>query len=151
LGKLLPAILFMAAFSAVACVYILYYLGLKSHEFEGTIAVHSLLGIVLGLFLVLRTNSAYDRWWEGRRLWGSMVNSTRNFAMKLNAYLESDEMTKKWFSDMIPNFVFATKEHLRNGVLMNEIYDLDNGFREELRKYNHKPNKINAMMYQKVN
>ncbi|MCC6430184.1 MAG: hypothetical protein IT354_04695, partial [Gemmatimonadaceae bacterium] len=32
----------------------------------------SILGIILGLLLVFRTNTSYDRWWEGRRLWGQL-------------------------------------------------------------------------------
>ena len=55
----------------------------------------TLLGIVLGLFLVFRTNSAYDRWWEGRRLWGGIVNSTRNLALKLNASLSSVDRSRR--------------------------------------------------------
>ena len=39
-----------------------------------------LVGVALGLLLVFRTNSSYDRFWEGRQLWGSLVNETRNLA-----------------------------------------------------------------------
>ena len=38
-------------------------------------------GGALGVFLVLRTNAGYDRWWEGRRLWGDIVNRCRNLAL----------------------------------------------------------------------
>lgn len=41
---------------------------------------HALIGAALGLLLVFRTNSSYDRFWEGRKLWGGMVNETRNLA-----------------------------------------------------------------------
>ena len=41
------------------------------------------LGIILGLLLVFRTNTAYDRWWEGRRLWGQLVNVSRGLARQL--------------------------------------------------------------------
>ncbi len=43
----------------------------------------SILGIILGLLLVFRTNTAYDRWWEGRRLWGQLVNVSRGLARHL--------------------------------------------------------------------
>ena len=56
-----------------------YYLKI---EFISTTAVHSILGIVLDFFLVFRTNSAYDRWWEGRKAWGALVNNSRNLALK---------------------------------------------------------------------
>ena len=38
---------------------------------------HLLLGNALGLLLVFRTNTAYDRFWEGRRLWGFMIGRIR--------------------------------------------------------------------------
>ena len=41
--------------------------------------------IVLGLLLVFRTNTAYERFWEGRRLWGNLVNDTRNIVCLLLA------------------------------------------------------------------
>lgn len=47
----------------------------------------SILGIILGLLLVFRTNTAYDRWWEGRRLWGQLVNSSRGLSHQLDAML----------------------------------------------------------------
>ena len=47
----------------------------------------SILGIILGLLLVFRTNTAYDRWWEGRRLWGQLVNASRGISHQLDAML----------------------------------------------------------------
>lgn len=152
LAKLLPAILFMGLFTAGFCYFILDYLDLEPHEFQGTTVVHSLLGIVLGLFLVFRTNSAYDRWWEGRRMWGSLVNSTRNFAIKLNAYIShEDGQTREWFASMISNFVYATKEHLRQGVNLAELEGPESGFFVDLKKFYHLPNRLAALMYERVN
>ena len=42
--------------------------------------VFSLIGFVISLLLVFRTNTAYDRWWEGRRKWGELINDSRNLA-----------------------------------------------------------------------
>jgi putative membrane protein len=50
----------------------------------------SLLGIILGLLLVFRTNTAYDRWWEGRRFWGQLTNVSRALARQLDAMLPGD-------------------------------------------------------------
>jgi len=66
---LLPTMIFMGLFSLACCYIVLDYFQLHLADFQPTIAMHQLLGIVLGLFLVFRTNTAYDRWWEGRRLW----------------------------------------------------------------------------------
>jgi ion channel-forming bestrophin family protein len=38
------------------------------------------LGTALAIFLAFRNSSAYDRWWEARKLWGSLVNQSRTFA-----------------------------------------------------------------------
>lgn len=152
LKTMLPALLFMGMFTVGVCVIMLEVFDFNSSHFQNTTALHSLLGVVLGLFLVFRTNSAYDRWWEGRRLWGSMVNSTRNFALKLNAYLDSKDMeTKTWFAQMIPNFVVASKEHLRKGVQIAELDIPDEQFLEKVKGAKHKPNIIAGMMYSRVN
>jgi putative membrane protein len=149
---LTPTLLFMVVYSALCCYLFLDVFDIDHSEFQPTIAMHSLLGIVLGLFLVFRTNTAYDRWWEGRKLWGAMVNSTRNFALKLNAYISKENHEDRdWFAKMIPNFVFVTKESLRNGAQLNELESTGEDFEEEFKKYKHKPNWISARMYSKVN
>jgi putative membrane protein len=52
--------------------------------------VHSLVGVALGLLLVFRTNAAYDRFWEGRKLWGSITNESRNLGRMASVLLASD-------------------------------------------------------------
>src|SRR5688572_15760611 len=52
-------------------------------SFTNTTAIHALIGFALSLLLVFRTNTAYDRWWEGRKVWGSFVNNSRNLSLKL--------------------------------------------------------------------
>jgi putative membrane protein len=48
---------------------------------------HTLVGVVMGMLLVFRTNASYDRFWEGRRMWGSIINETRNLARGVRAYV----------------------------------------------------------------
>jgi ion channel-forming bestrophin family protein len=57
--------------------------------------IHTLVGVALGLLLVFRTNASYDRFWEGRKLWGGMVNETRNLIRASEAYLASPELRKE--------------------------------------------------------
>jgi putative membrane protein len=57
--------------------------------------LHSLLGFVLSLLLVFRTNTAYDRWWEGRKLWGKLVNDSRNLSIKLSNLLPRETHQKE--------------------------------------------------------
>lgn len=148
---LTPVLIFMALFSTVLCYVLLDILRFHESDFHTTISMHSLLGIVLGLFLVFRTNSAYDRWWEGRKLWGSFVNNTRNLAFKLNSSLEpSDQENRRWFAMMIPNVVVALKEHLRKGAKPEHLEITDELFLEKLKITEHVPNLISSLLYGRV-
>lgn len=148
---LTPALAALGLFSLLVCYLMVTVFELHEAEFQPTTAMHSLLGIVLGLFLVFRTNSAYDRWWEGRRLWGGIVNSTRNFALKINAYIGGSADEREWFSLMIPNFVIATKEQLRQGVDIRELDFPDDATLKEIESSRHRPNIIASLMYRRVN
>jgi len=55
-----------------------------------TVVLHSLVGVALGLLLVFRTNASYDRFWEGRKLWGGIVNETRNLIRASSVHLRQD-------------------------------------------------------------
>jgi putative membrane protein len=146
-----PALLFMAVYTSVICYLVLEVFHWDELKLQSTTSMHSLLGIVLGLFLVFRTNSAYDRWWEGRRLWGSMVNNTRNFAFKLNAFLpEEDLATRSFFLKMIPNFVVSVKDSLRKNINLNHFDSADEDLQEKLKDIKHVPNKLSSMMYNRV-
>lgn len=52
-----------------------------------SLTIHTLAGVALSLLLVFRTNSSYDRFWEGRKLWGGIVNETRNLARASRPFL----------------------------------------------------------------
>jgi putative membrane protein len=57
---------------------------------------HTLLGVALGLLLVFRTNSAYDRFWEGRKLLGMLVNRSRDLARQITSHLiGTDEASRR--------------------------------------------------------
>jgi putative membrane protein len=110
--------------------------------------VYSLIGFVLSLLLVFRTNTAYDRWWEGRKKWGELVNNSRNLAVKISVICP-DEESKSFFSRMIPNYAFAMKEHLRKGVILDEL-DLTPEERRALQHANHVPNIIAKWIYKRL-
>ncbi|NNC20422.1 bestrophin [Corallococcus exiguus] len=74
--------------------------------------VHTLAGISLSLLLVFRTNASYDRFWEGRKLWGGIVNETRNLVRASEPFLGRTELfvTLVRWTAMFP---FATAAWLR--------------------------------------
>ena len=84
----------------------------------------SLFGAALSLLMVLRTNSAYDRWWEGRKLWGALVNNCRNLALKITAMAEVEEEEYRRAQELIVTFPVAMKEHLRAGASEETISHL---------------------------
>src|SRR3712207_6518228 len=51
---------------------------------------HTLLGVALGLLLVFRTNASYDRFWEGRKLFGATINRSRDLTRQAAVYIEGD-------------------------------------------------------------
>ena len=76
----------------------------KAFGFKADIPVTPLaiMGGVLGIFVSFRTNSAYDRWWEGRKLWGRMINTSRQFTVEVMAYIgESDSERKAISRDLV--------------------------------------------------
>lgn len=120
----------------------------KALFLEKLITVYQLIGFVISLLLVFRTNTAYDRWWEGRRKWGELVNDTRNFSIKLNSILQEQE-DKDYFSRMVTNFTFAMKEHLRQGVIWEELR-LSASETADLREKKHVPLAIASLLFEKL-
>jgi len=137
--------LLLVAILTAGFVYIeINFLDHGKAAYEAVGKFQGLTTLAFSLLLVFRINSAYDRWWEGRKLWGSMVNNTRNLAIKINQFVD-DEESRALFNRMIPNFVFATKEHLREGVDGKELELV--GEEQDFLKKKHVPNAIVDAMY----
>ncbi|MFN0050015.1 MAG: bestrophin family protein [Cytophagales bacterium] len=149
--KVLRTLAFSCLIVAVYTFAILYFEQNVLHiDFKPSPTIFSLLGVVLGLLLVFRTNTAYDRWWEGRRMLGNLTNNTRSFAIKLDAYLAKDDLENRlFFAQMIGNYGVAMKEHLRKGVKFKEL-EIEDSYLEELKKTQHVPNKIAAFICRRV-
>ena len=113
--------------------------------------LHSLLGFVLSLLLAFRSNSAYDRWWEGRKLWGSLVNNSRNLALRMNALLpETDGESRRLFRVVIPNYAFAMKNHLQGKHRPEELV-AGGGFElHHLDPAKHVPNQLASVLMRKT-
>jgi len=146
--QLLPTMAVMAALTAAFCYVEIEILNL---EYTSTMAVHSLIGFVISLLLVFRTNTAYDRWWEGRKQWGALVNNTRNLSIKLsNIVPENQHERRQLFRVLITNYVFAMKEHLRNGVLPFELENHPDFDLDKTMERDHVPNAIAQQLYAQI-
>jgi ion channel-forming bestrophin family protein len=123
---------------------------LNFHAKETTV-LHTLLGFVLSLLLVFRTNTAYERWWEGRKAWGELINNARNFTLKIKAFSNIPVSEKIKLSTLLINYVFALKDHLRgesNSENLEEVEGLD--LRMAAVK-KHLPNYIAFKIYEVLN
>jgi len=82
---------------------------------------HSLLGGVLGVLLGFRTNQSYDRFWEGRKLWGQCFTACRCIARSSLAYIDSDLETYSKLMRYLKAFPVALKQHLRGEMDVDEF------------------------------
>jgi ion channel-forming bestrophin family protein len=104
---------------------------------------HQISGFVISLVLVFRINTGYDRWWEGRKLWGSLVNNTRNLAIKLHAVVPaSDLAARQELAGLITSFPYSLKEFLRDNKTDKGIEFGTALKREEYMTVKHGPNLI---------
>lgn len=147
--RLIPSIFSIGVYSAAIVAAELHFFHIET---KNPTVMHSILGFVLSMLLVFRTNSAYDRWWEGRKLWGGFVNNSRNLALKLSAYIPKEySKEREELKHLISNYVFAAKNHLRDKYVQDEFTVTENLSLAAFADAKHKPNVIAKNLYQKIN
>jgi putative membrane protein len=146
---LVPTMIILGVYTAALTYIDEKYLDLTP---QNVTTVHSMLGVVMGLVLVFRTNTAYERWWEGRKLWGSMVNDSRNLALKLSAFLpENAILIRQEFVNLIGNYVKSMGEHLRSHRHIDLLEPMTSLPMSVLQHSHHIPNTIARAMFQQIN
>lgn len=119
--------------------------------FKSTPVFHSIIGFVLSMLLVFRINTAYDRWWEGRKMWGTLINNSRNLAIQINAFLPREENTiRTRLCILINNYIYVTKDHLRGNFVQHELEECDVLAIEEIQAARHKPNRIARQLFVEI-
>ncbi len=106
----------------------------------GNPTMHSLLGFIIGLLLVFRTNTAYDRWWEGRKQWGALVNVSRNFALKLKAHIQDEDVLKELLQ-LDAAYAKVLRNHLRFLPVSEMLTDVPE-FLNRTSEITHLPNSL---------
>ncbi len=152
--QLFPLIIGIGIYTGIIAYLELEYWKLSANSHVRNITVmHSLLGFAISMLLVFRTNTAYDRWWEGRRLWGSLVNNSRNLAMKLNSILPPEEKEQRlFFRKIIPAYAYALHNHLHKEKTRLELFDdKEHGHLFDRIDHNkHIPNQTASLIYQHI-
>jgi len=147
----------LAKFVIIVSVYTTIITYINMHWLNHWLTIDSMyfsmLGFVLSLFLVFRLNSAYDRWWEGRKAWGKLINDTRTLALLLNSHIPPENRTlRKFFVVNISNFAIALQWHLRfnNKKAIENLIYVNARTTQELESKKHIPNAIASEMYVKL-
>jgi putative membrane protein len=133
--QMLPQLLIVAALSVFAVWS------------EGTIFKHkvplnatpfTLVGVALALFLGFRNSSSYDRWWEGRKLWGALVNTMRTLTRQ-GLTMTGEARDKRVFLDMLVAFTYAMRDQLRGDVFARSAELLPPALAAEVDRARYKP------------
>lgn len=80
---------------------------------ELSVGLHEVAGAVIALILAFRVNTGYNRFWEGRTLWGAIVNAARSVTRIVNEHAAVDADEKRAFAVWTVVFVHATRRSLR--------------------------------------
>lgn len=146
--QLFPLIILIGFYSAAIAYLELEYWDLPDDSHVKNISMmHGMLGFVISLLLVFRTNTAYDRWWEGRKAWGALVNNSRNLAMKLNAIIE-DEKDRAFFRKIIPVYASILNKHLKDEETGKQLAE---EITFAVDHHTHRPNQVAKMLFMKIN
>ncbi len=150
--KLFPMMIAIGLYSWAIAYVELNYLKLSYREYLKNLPIlHSLLGFVISLLLVFRTNTAYERWWEGRKLWGALVNVSRNLAMKIKALSgPSDPSEKHFFARIIPLFAQVLKSHLQSEKVRLSLDEEDHPELKSLDSGKHFPNQVAGILAARI-
>lgn len=108
----------------ISVVFTVVYREVPALHMSITTTPFVLIGLPLGIFLGFRNNTAYDRFWEGRKFWGSLVNTSRSLTRQILTLIEvqsdaterSEEHVRaleKQMTYALVGFVHALRHQLR--------------------------------------
>ncbi|GGB88290.1 bestrophin family protein [Dyadobacter sediminis] len=139
-----PGLLVVTAYAAL--VFHLYN-AKNWHFLSFPISIITILGTALSLLLGFRTNSAYDRWWEARKVWGAIVNDSRTLVRQSISFIETSKEEKDKIIYNIAHlqiaWCYALANSLRKGqVLVYADLHLDQSEHEYVASQDNIPNAI---------
>lgn len=139
LPKLLPRLVLLLLFS-FAVVYFKPYL--IQYNLHINPAIFTLFGIALAIFLGFRNSVSYDRFWEGRKLWGALLNDTRSLARQSITLINDNtyEAKRDNFLNLLIAFVYSLKHQLRETDSAHDMTRLlPKELAEQLKEVQFKP------------
>ena len=146
-GSVTPRVLKQVLVATLYATFI-SVMSLFFHWLSISVSPFEYAGLVMGLILVFRVNAGYDRWWEARKIWGNLVNNSRNLGIIIASYVHKNK-TKEieqliQYSAAMP---YLMKNNLRGDDSILEIKHLvDENIYLKLEKIDHKPNFISSQI-----
>ncbi len=121
---ILPRVLIFSGFAFTVSL-LHYYEPQVSLKVLGDLTNNVVFNLVLGLLLVFRTNTAYDRYWEGRKAWGTLVVNIRNLSrlmqFAINVSEAEEQQQKEQSIKLLTAFAIATKRYLRDEAIEQNL------------------------------
>ncbi len=145
-GSVTPRVLPRVAAAAIYAFAIVYISKLFP-QFSIAITPFEYSGAVLGLLLVLRMNAGIDRWWEARKIWGSIVNQSRNLAIIGYEYTPKKNPTTSQFLRWVAAWPHIMRESLRKETKLLEAEKLLGAEEaQRIRRAQHMPTYVGARL-----
>ena len=141
-GRIWLIVASLGVYSGLVVLVDSYFLHIK----ELSSQPHTVLGLLLSMLLIFRTNTSYDRWWEGRKLWGQLVNDSRNLAIKVQTCVRAAAVEKHQLGRWLIDFAYALKGHLHGGIKLSSLP----GFEEVTHQPQHVPAYVAGRIYDQL-
>lgn len=122
LVKIAAPYFILSTFYAISVLFLEEKYG--DHMFKQSTQIGSVFGLAVAFFLGFRMNSAYDRWWEARKIFGELTNNVRSFSAKIYTYFRT-----------APNIVAI--EVPNNSLIAKELLDLICSYTNQLKNEIH--------------
>ncbi|MCF6402918.1 hypothetical protein L3C95_08545 [Chitinophaga filiformis] len=123
-GSVLPKLLPRLTLLFAVAVGVVYFHGtFLTYKIPLNPAPFTLFGIALALFLGFRNNASYDRFWEGRKLWGALLNDTRSLARQALSFTNfaNGDKTALNFVQLLISCTYALKHQLRGTDAQDDL------------------------------
>lgn len=139
----MPHVIMTGLIASLICAFAFAIERHLGHQIGLEVAPHEIAAAALGLLLVLRTNAGYDRWWEARKVWGGIVNQSRNLVISGLTYGPKDAAWRAEFVKWAAVFPHTCRWKLR-GEPADETQSsvLEPQDAETLNAVEHMPNHV---------
>lgn len=136
-------VIFFVTYSTLICFL---YLGLDWTFLAIPFVPIGIIGTAVAFYLGLKNNSSYDRLWEGRRIWGSLVNASRSWGVMVLDYItnnqagnplsnEAMEQVRKLLLYRQMAYLTALRVQLRQRTVWQENRDTAHALIEQIAKF----------------